>query len=185
MSAQFDSSLGKWWREIIDRVTNEAACIIERLRTARGNESFEALALRVNREKLIYYPSSLWRKFRWRNQDSLINITPFPRDQSSRFLLFTRYRFAHPINMNAKADKADTQRAVANIYNSYIAVAAIGAAWEVGLLEELQHQKTSPHTQVRNEAEPRSEVHRRPSGLTGRRQHSQARRRHRQGRPAI
>jgi hypothetical protein len=37
--------------------------------------------------------------------------------------------------MISKADNADTQRAVANIYNSYIAAAAIGAAWEVDLFE--------------------------------------------------
>ena len=43
--------------------------------------------------------------------------------------------------MISKADNADAQRAVANIYNSYIAAAAIGAAWEVGLFEELrQHE---------------------------------------------
>ena len=40
--------------------------------------------------------------------------------------------------MISKADNADAQRAVANIYNSYIAAAAIGAAWEVGLFEELR-----------------------------------------------
>lgn len=35
----------------------------------------------------------------------------------------------------------DSERAVANIFNSAIAAAAIGAAWEIGLLDELRDQK--------------------------------------------
>ena len=35
----------------------------------------------------------------------------------------------------------DSQRAVANIFNSAIAAPAIGAAWELGLLDELREQK--------------------------------------------
>lgn len=35
----------------------------------------------------------------------------------------------------------DTERAVAKIYNSAIAAAAIAAAWEVGLLDALHDQK--------------------------------------------
>ena len=36
----------------------------------------------------------------------------------------------------------DPERAVASIFNSAIAAAAIGAAWELGLLDELQDRKT-------------------------------------------
>ena len=35
----------------------------------------------------------------------------------------------------------DSERAVANIFNSAVAAAAIGAAWELGLLDELRDQK--------------------------------------------
>jgi hypothetical protein len=35
----------------------------------------------------------------------------------------------------------DPERAVATIFNSAIAAAAIGAAWELGLLDELRNQK--------------------------------------------
>ena len=35
----------------------------------------------------------------------------------------------------------DSERAIANIFNSAIAAAAIGAAWELGLLDQLRDQK--------------------------------------------
>lgn len=38
--------------------------------------------------------------------------------------------------------RVNSERAVANIFNSAIAAAAIGAAWEVGLLDELRDQKS-------------------------------------------
>ena len=40
------------------------------------------------------------------------------------------------------SDVVDSKRAVASIFNSAIAAAAIGAAWEVGLLDELRDKKT-------------------------------------------
>ena len=39
------------------------------------------------------------------------------------------------------ATTVDSERAVANIFNSAIAATAIGAAWELGLLDELRDQK--------------------------------------------
>lgn len=45
------------------------------------------------------------------------------------------------LDMISKTEKVDAQREVAYIFNSYLAAAAIGAAWEVGLFDELQQQK--------------------------------------------
>lgn len=39
------------------------------------------------------------------------------------------------------SSSVDSERAVANIFNSAIAAAAIGAAWELGLLDEVRDQK--------------------------------------------
>lgn len=43
--------------------------------------------------------------------------------------------------MDSSTDTASQEQAVARIFNSSIAAAAIGAAWEVGLLDQLREQK--------------------------------------------